>query len=114
MVRLVSPKKSIFSSPSMASGSMEYWVMEISLPASALVGRCRGTYSVRGSLEITTPAAWVLTWWAVPSKPAAFSTKSRTAGSVSYISFSSGLFSTASCTERARKGTKRATRSTEA
>ena len=62
MVRAVSPRKSILSSPSLATGSMLYWVIITGLSSSPFGGRCSGTMSRRGSSAISTPAGWVLTW----------------------------------------------------
>ena len=66
---MVSPRKSILSRPSLATGSIEYWVISTGLDSSPRVGRWRGTVSVSGSSAMRTPAAWVLTWWTMPSSP---------------------------------------------
>ena len=65
-VRLARPRKSIFSRPSSAIGSIEYCVVSTPSP-SFLVGRCSGTTSSSGSPDMTTPAAWVLEWRVRPS-----------------------------------------------
>ena len=93
-------------------GSMENWVMEISSsPPLPRTGRWSGTYSVRGSPEMTTPAAWVLTWRTIPSTFWAVSMSRRSEVSVRRP-WSSGSRPMASSMVLARKGTRRATRST--
>ena len=65
MVRLESPRKSIFNSPRRAIFSMWYWVMTACpFPLPTV---CSGTYLVNGSCDMTTPAAWVLAWRILPS-----------------------------------------------
>jgi hypothetical protein len=59
MVRLERPRKSIFRRPMAATCSIAYWVVGMAESPPRL-GRCRGTCSMSGSREITTPAAWVL------------------------------------------------------
>ncbi|MNC32261.1 hypothetical protein D3C75_806070 [compost metagenome] len=85
-----SPRKSIFSSPMLSRCSIEYWVSAVlSLPA------CSGTASVRGPLEITTPAAWVDAWRGMPSTFIAMSSSPLIFGLPSYSAFSSGVPSSA-------------------
>ena len=86
--------------------------MEISFsPPAPRTGRWRGTYSVSGSPEMTTPAAWVLTWRTIPSTFWAVSMRFRNEVSVRSRS-SSGSRPMASSMVLARNGTRRATRST--
>ena len=48
-----------------------------------------GRYSVSGSREMTTAAAWMPSWRRSPSSPSATSTVSLTSGSASYMARSS-------------------------
>src|ERR1700685_3787009 len=57
MVRVVRPRKSIFSSPMRPRAFISYCVV-----ISSLFDLYSGTISVRGRGEITTPAAWVEAW----------------------------------------------------
>ena len=78
------PKKSIFNRPSSSILSLSYWVTK---PSS--LEFCTGTWSSRGSAEITTPAAWVDELRAMPSSFWPKSNSSFTLGSVSYKAFKS-------------------------
>ncbi|MNE91476.1 hypothetical protein D3C80_1890950 [compost metagenome] len=87
---VLSPRKSILSSPTLSRCSMEYWVSAVlSLPA------CSGTASVSGPLEMTTPAACVDAWRGMPSTFIAMSSSSLVLLLVSYSAFRSGLPSSA-------------------
>ena len=57
---------------------MSYWVVRPSAPP---LNEARGTRSVRGQGEITTPAACVEAWRVVPSRRREMSISSFTLGS---------------------------------
>ncbi len=57
---------------------MSYWVVTPSAPP---LKDASGTRSVRGTGEITTPAAWVEAWRVVPSSRREMSISSLTLGS---------------------------------
>ncbi len=57
IVRFVNPKKSILRRPNLATGSIEYCVVNTLLSSEDLDGRCNGTVSVKGLSEIRTAAA---------------------------------------------------------
>ena len=86
--RFRSPRKSIFSRPSSSTSCIAYWVTigaeAGSAPGSGL--RWIGMYSVSGSFEITTAAAWMPSWRRRPSRPRATSITRFASGSASYIS----------------------------
>ena len=88
-VRLRSPKKSIFKSPSSSRVVMVYWV---TIASSFLAS---GTYFSTESRAITTPAAWVEAWRGIPSIFKAWSISSLTCGSLSYMMRRSGERSSA-------------------
>ena len=69
-LRLVSPRKSIFSRPICWTPSMSNWVTTAS---RSLVDRCSGTKFISGSGAMTTPAAWVLAFRQMPSSRRALS-----------------------------------------
>ena len=83
-VNVRSPKKSIFNRPSSSILSLSYCVTK---PSS--LEFCTGTYSSNGTAEITTPAAWVEEFLAMPSKRKQRSNSSFTDASLSYRSLSS-------------------------
>ena len=91
MVRVRSPRKSIFNNPASSTSPIDHWVMTSSLPLT----RPRGTYSVSGLSLITTAAACVPTLRASPSIRCARSRSSLTSGSPWYVELSSALFSIA-------------------
>ena len=78
------PKKSIFKRPNSSILSLSYCVTK---PSS--LAFCTGTWSSRGSAEITTPAAWVDEFRAMPSSFLPKSNNSLTFGSASYKAFNS-------------------------
>ncbi|MBA7622526.1 hypothetical protein ES703_29904 [subsurface metagenome] len=84
-VRLRRPRKSILSNPMASKGPMAYWVA-----ISSRAPLKRGTWFVRGSLEITIPAAWVEAWRTRPSSNLAISTSLFTFSFFLVSSFNSG------------------------
>ena len=83
-VRVLSPRKSIFSRPSLSMVPIGYWVVM----TSSL--RCSGTYSTTGFPVISTPAAWVEACLGMPSSVRAVSISCFTRGCSSYICLSMG------------------------
>src|ERR1043166_9232824 len=69
-VSVLSPRKSIFSSPRSFSGSIGYWV-STSLPFTS---RQSGMYSVRSRSAMTTPAACIPALWERASRIFPYST----------------------------------------
>ena len=88
-VRLRSPKKSIFKSPSSSNAVMVYCVT--AAPSFTL----SGTYSSTGRSVITTPAACVDACLGIPSTLIAMSSSLFAVASVWHISLNSGVFSIA-------------------
>ena len=77
--RFDKPRKSIFSSPKSAHGSIAYCVIATPDPSALpFVGRCSGTMFISGSCDMTTAAACVLLCRVSPSIPIAVSTSPRT------------------------------------
>ena len=83
-VKVRRPKKSIFKRPNSSMLSLSYCVTN---PSS--LAFCTGTWSSRGSAEITTPAACVDELRAIPSSFLPKSNNSLTLASASYRAFSS-------------------------
>ena len=88
-VRVLSPRKSIFNSPSSSMVFIGNWVTRVSSFLD------NGTYSTRGLPEITTPAAWVEECLGIPSKDLEISIRYFTLSSSSYCLLSSGFISIA-------------------
>ena len=73
-VRVLSPRKSNFTSPAFSTMSLSYWV---TMPSSSPAGRKHGTYSHSGRSPMTTPAACLPAWRFNPSSRLATSSSSR-------------------------------------
>ena len=84
-VSVLRPRKSNFTRPTFSISSMENCVT-----TSPLLPRDRGTYSVRGSFDITMPAACVDACLVSPSSAVAYSISSFILTSVLINSFSFG------------------------
>ncbi|OQA03329.1 MAG: hypothetical protein BWY68_00764 [bacterium ADurb.Bin400] len=93
IVKFVKPRKSIFNKPKCSIGFIEY---SVTTEMSPLAASWRGRYSVNGSLEITTPAAWTDACRTTPSSLDAISMHCLTCGLLLYRSLSSAIFSKAS------------------
>ena len=92
MFRFTSPRKSIFSKPMRATSSIGNCTIAPPSPFP-LETLCSGTYLFSGSLEITTPAAWVLAWREMPSTLRARSYSLRITASSLYKAFNSAFCS---------------------
>ena len=93
MVRVLRPRKSNFTKPTFSTSPIGNCVTTSSVSFAPLNN---GTWRVKGSCEITTPAAWVEAWRGEFSSARAVSKTVRTFGSLCTRSFSRGSASRAS------------------